>query len=115
MEGGSRFILVIKGVGITVTDVLRVIVVILTNNEKNLSFFYLNFLYNFIVTLQSKNQFVKYRRNKFIKTTQRKSDRFFQIDVLLNKNKFLKHYDQIYVFDKTFVQVTFLKRYSEEN
>ena len=32
----------------------------------------------------------------------------------LNENEFLKHYDKIYVFNKTFVQTILLKRYYDE-
>ena len=32
----------------------------------------------------------------------------------LDENKFLKHYDKSYMFDKTFIQAVFLKRYHDD-
>ena len=61
------------------------------------------FIYNFIVTLQQKNEFVNFRRNELVKTVQRKNDRFFKSMYFLNENEFLKYHDKIYVFDETFV------------
>ena len=71
-------------------------------------------MYDFIVTLQQKDEFVKFRRHELAKTTQRKNDRFFGSMYFLNENEFLKHHDKIYVFDETFVQVVFLKRYHDD-
>ena len=55
------------------------------------------------MTLQQKNEFVKFRRDKVVKTTQRKNDCFLKSMYFFNKNEFSKNQDKIYVFDKTSV------------
>ena len=54
------------------------------------------------------------QENEFAKSTQRKNNRFFKSMYFLDKNELLKHYDKIFVFDKTSVQTAFLKRYHVE-
>ena len=95
-------------------NVLFVIAIILTNNEKAFEKNSLKFIYNFIVTLQQKNEFVKFCRDKLVKTTQRKNDRFFKSMYFLNENEFLKHHDKIYMFDETFIQTIFSTRYRDD-
>ena len=97
-----------------IINVLRVIAVILTKDEKIFKIFFSKFIYDFIVTLQQKNEFVKFCRDELVKTMQRKSDRFFKSMYFLNENEFLKHHDKIYVFNETFVQTILLKRYYDD-
>ena len=97
-----------------VLNVFRIIAVTLTNDEKIFDEKLSKFIYKFIVTLQQKNKFVKVRFDEFVKTTQRKNDRFFKSLYFLDKNELLKYYDKIYVFDKTFVHVVLLKRYHDD-
>ena len=97
-----------------VLNVFRVIAVTLTNDEKIFDEKLSKFIYKFIVTLQQKNEFVKTRFNELVKTTQRKSDRFFISLYFLNKNELLKHHDKIYMFDKTFIHAVLLKRYHDD-
>ena len=96
-----------------VLNVFRVIAVTLTNDEKNFDEKSSKFIYEFIVTLQQKNEFVKIRFDEFVKTTQRKNDRFFKSLYFLNKNELLRHHNKIYIFDETFVHVVLLKRYHD--
>ena len=67
-----------------------------------------------MVTLQQKDEFVKFRRDELAKTTQRENNRFFKSMYFLNKNEFLKHYDKIYMLNKTFVQTILLKHYHND-
>ena len=97
-----------------VLNVFRVIAVTLTNDEKIFDEKSSKFIYEFIVTLQQKNEFVKIRFDELAKTTQQKNDRFFKSLYFLNKNEFLRHHNKIYVFDKTFVHVVLLKRYHDD-
>ena len=97
-----------------VLNVLRVIVVTLTNDKKIFDEKSSKSIFEFIVTLQQKNEFVKTRFNEFAKTTQRKNDRFFKSLYFLNKNEFLRHHDKIYVFDEAFVHAVLLKRYYDD-
>ena len=60
-------------------------------------------IYNLIMILQLKHEFVKFHRDKFAKITQRKNNRFFNSIYFLNKNELLKHYGKIYVFDKLLI------------
>ena len=78
-----------------VLNVLRVIAVTLTNDEKIFDEESSKFIYEFIVTLQQKNEFVKVRFDEFAKIAQQKNDRFFKSLYFLNKNEFLKHHDKI--------------------
>ena len=94
-----------------VLNVLRVITVTLTNDKKIFDEKLSKFIYEFIVTLQQKNEFVKIRFDELAKTTQRKNDRFFKSLYFLDKNELLKHHDKMYVFNKIFVHVVLLKRY----
>ena len=86
-----------------ILNVFRVIAVTLTNNKKIFQKNSLKFIYNFIVTLQQKNEFVKSRRKKLAKTAQRKNDRFFKSMYFLNENEHLKHHDKIYMFNEVFI------------
>ena len=97
-----------------VLNVFRVIAVTLTNDEKILNEKLSKSIYELIVTLQQKNKFVKVRFDELVKTTQRKNDRFFKSLYFLNKNELLRHYDKIYVFDKTSVHAVLLKRYYDD-
>ena len=97
-----------------ILDVFRVIAVTLTYNGKNFEKNSSKFIYNFIGTLQQTNEFVKFRRDELAKTTQRKNDRSFKSMYFLNENELLKHHDKIYVFDETFVQAIFSKRYHDD-
>ena len=97
-----------------VLNVLRVIAVTLTNDEKFFDEKSLKSIYELIVTLQQKNKFVKVRFDEFAKTTQRKNDRFFKSLYFLNKNELLKCHDKIYVFDETFFHAVLLKRYHDD-
>ena len=97
-----------------VLNVFRVIAVTLTNDEKIFDEKLSKSIYEFIVTLQQKNKFVKACFDELAKTTQRKNDRFFKSLYFLNKNELLKHHDKIYIFDKTFVYVVLLKRYHDD-
>ena len=97
-----------------VLNVFRVIAVTLTNDEKIFDEKLSKFIYKFIVTLQQKNEFVKTRFNELVKTTQRKSDRFFISLYFLNKNELLKHHDKIYMFNEIFVYAVLLKRYYDD-
>ena len=97
-----------------VLNVFRVIAVTLTSDEKIFDEKSSKFIYEFIVTLQQKNEFVKIRFDELAKTTQRKNNRFFKSLYFLNKNELLKHHDKIYVFDKAFVHVVLLKRYHDD-
>ena len=93
-----------------VLNVLRVIAVTLTNDEKIFDEKLSKFIYKLIVTLQQKNEFVKIRFDELAKTTQRKNDRFFKSLYFLDKNELLKHHDKIYMFDEAFVHAVLLKR-----
>ena len=53
-----------------VLNVLRLIAVKLTNDEKNFDEKSLKFIYELIVTLQQKNEFVKVRFDELVKITQ---------------------------------------------
>ena len=64
-------------------------------------------MYNFIVTLQQKSEFVKICRDEFVKTTQRKNNRFFKSMYFLNENEFLKHHDKIYIFNEVLFKQLF--------
>ena len=97
-----------------VLNVFRVIAVTLTNDEKIFDEKSSKFIYEFIVTLQQKNEFVKIRFDELVKTTQRKNNRFFKSLYFLDKNEFLRHHDKIYVFNKTFVHAVLLKRYYDD-
>ena len=97
-----------------VLNVFRVIAVTLTNDEKIFDEKLSKSIYEFIVTLQQKNEFVKIRFDELAKTTQRKNNRFFKSLYFLNKNEFLRHHDKIYVFNKTFVHAVLLKRYHDD-
>ena len=66
------------------------------------------------MTLQQKNKFVKFSPDELAKRTQRKKNCFFKSMYFLNENEFLKHHDKNYVFNKTFVQAIFLKRYHDD-
>ena len=94
-----------------VLNVFRVIAVTLTNNEKIFDEKLSKFIYEFIVTLQQKNEFVKVHFDELAKITQRKNDRFFKSLYYLNKNELLRHHDKIYVLDEAFVHAVLLKRY----
>ena len=72
-------------------NVFRVIAVILTNNKKIFEKNSSKSIYDFIVTLQQEDEFVKFRRDELAKTAQRKNDRFFKSIYFLNKNEFLRH------------------------
>ena len=72
------------------------------------------FIYELIVTLQQKNEFVKVRFDELAKIAQQKNDRFFKSLYFLNKNELLRHHDKIYVFDETFVHAVLLKRYHDD-
>ena len=97
-----------------VLNVVRVIAVTLTNDEKIFDEELSKFIYEFIVTLSQKNEFVKIRFDELVKTTQRKNNRFFKSLYFLNKNGLLRHHDKIYVFNETFVHVVLLKRYYDD-
>ena len=94
--------------------VFRVIEVTLTNDEKTFEENSSKSIYDFIVTLQQKDEFVKLRRDEFVKTTQHKSDRFFKSMYFLDENELLRYHDKTYVFDKASVQAAFLKRYYDD-
>ena len=85
-----------------ILDVFRVIAITLTSDEKIFEKKISKFIYNFIVTLQQKNEFVKFRRDELAKTTRRKNDRFYKSMYFLNENEFLRHHDRMYVFNETF-------------
>ena len=97
-----------------VLNIFRVIAVTLTNDEKIFDEKSSKFIYEFIVTLQQKNEFVKIRFDELAKTTQRKNNRFFKSLYFLNKNEHLKHHHKIYMFNKTFVHAVLLKRYYDD-
>ena len=97
-----------------VLNVFRVIAITLTNNEKNFDKESSKSIYEFIVTLQQKIEFVKARFDELAKTMQRKNDRFFKSLYSLDKNEFLRHHDKIYVFDKVFVHAVLLRRYHDD-
>ena len=61
--------------------------------------------------MQQKDEFVNFCSDKFVKTTQRKNNRFFKSIYFLNKNEFLKHHEKIYIYDKRFIETIFLKHY----
>ena len=86
----------------------------MTNDEKIFDEESSKFIYEFIVILQQKNEFVKIRFDELAKTTQRKNDRFFKSLYFLNKNELLKHHDKIYMFNEAFVHVILLKRYHDD-
>ena len=93
-----------------VLNVFRVVAVTLTNDEKIFDEKSSKFIYELIVRLQQKNEFVKIRFDKLVKTTQRKNDRFFKSLYFLDKNELLRHHDKIYMFDEAFVHAVLLKR-----
>ena len=97
-----------------VLNVFRVIAVTLTNDKKIFDEKSSKFIYEFIVTLQQKNEFVKIRFDEFVKTTQRKNNRFFKSLYFLDKNELLRHHDKIYVFNEAFVHAVLLKRYYDD-
>ena len=97
-----------------VLNVVRVIAVTLTNDEKIFDEKLSKSIYEFIVTLQQKNKFAKTRFDELAKTTQRKNNRFFKSLYFLDKNEFLRHHDKIYVFNEAFVHVVLLKRYHDD-
>ena len=95
-----------------ILNVLCVIALTLTNDEKIFDKKSSKFIYELIVTLQQKNEFVKVRFDELAKTMQQKNDYFFKSLYFLNKNEFLKHHDKIYVFNEAFFSCCFIKTLS---
>ena len=86
----------------------------MTNDEKIFDKKSSKSIYELIVTLQQKNEFVKVRLDELAKTTQRKSNRFFKSLYFLNKNELLKYHHKIYVFDEASIHAVLLKRYHDD-